>query len=108
MINLTIKLNDFLKAELLGNKFVAIKGYEPVKDRETGQVTAYRLNISLQSEDSDFYMELIPVKCKNISPSVSIESLSNAKATPVILKDLKVGQFNGTMWYSCDDVLPAK
>ena len=30
-----MKINDFLKAELLGNKFVAVKGYTEVLDRET-------------------------------------------------------------------------
>ena len=37
-----MKLNDFLKAELLGNKFVAVKGFSEVLDRETQKLSAYR------------------------------------------------------------------
>ena len=49
-----MKLNDFLKAELLGSRFVAVKGYREVLDRETGKPTALRLNVSIQDETSDF------------------------------------------------------
>jgi len=102
-----IKLNDFLKPELLGNKFVAIKGYSEVKDRETGQLSAYRLNVSIQ-EDNDFFMELITVKVKNINPTLGFKEMEQNKTAPVTLQNLQVGQFNGTLWFSCDDVLPAK
>lgn len=104
MINL--KLNDFLKADLLGNKFMAIRGYEPVLDRETGAISAYRLNVSIQDETSDFYMELVPLKVKSTTPTVTVDSLVNAKATPVQIKNLQVGQFNGTLWFNCEDILP--
>lgn len=101
-----IKLNDFLKAELLGNKFVAIKGYSEVLDRETKNVAAYRINVSLQDEDSDFYMEMITVKVNTLTPNVSIEEMKKNKTTSVVLKDLNVGQFDGKLWYTCTDVLP--
>ncbi|WP_257821615.1 hypothetical protein [Salipaludibacillus agaradhaerens] len=103
-----IKLNDFLKKELLGNRFMAIKGYSEINDRETGQLSAYRLNVSIQDETSDFFMELIQIKVKNLNPSLGVKDLENNKSTPVILKDLNVGQFNGNIWFSCSDVLPAK
>ena len=54
-----MKLNDFLKPELLGNKFLAVKGYSEVLDRETQKLSAYRLNVSIQDESSDFFMEMI-------------------------------------------------
>lgn len=101
-----MKLNDFLKVELLGNKFVAIKGYEEVYDRNTQQLVAYRVNISIQDENSDFYMELIPVKIRTTEPTISFESMKNNKAIPVIFKDLVMGQFNGNLWFSCEDILP--
>ena len=91
-----MKLNDFLKPELLGNKFLAVKGYSEVLDRETQKLSAYRLNVSIQDESSDFFMEMIQVK-----------DLKNNKTTPVLLQDLNVGQFNGNLWFSCADVLPA-
>lgn len=105
---MTIKLNDLLKPEILGSKFMAIRGYEPVLDRETNQISAYRINVSLQDETSDFYMELIPVKIKNLNPTVTVDSLANAKSTQVILKNLNLGQYNGNPWYSAEDVLPVK
>ena len=54
-----MKLNDFLKIELLGNRFFAVKGYTEVLDRETSKPTALRLNVSIQDENSDFFMEII-------------------------------------------------
>ncbi|MGE7848181.1 hypothetical protein [Bacillus cereus] len=101
-----MKLNDFLKAELLGNKFVAVKGYSNVLDRETQQPNALRLNVSIQDESSDFFMEMISIKVNNLTPTLSIQDLKDNKITPVILKDLNVGQFNGNLWFSCSDVLP--
>lgn len=102
-----MKLNDFLKPELLGNKFLAVKGYLDVIDRETGEVTAHRLNVSVQDENSDFFMEMIQVKVNNLAPTLSVHDLKNNKTTPVILCDLNVGQYNGNLWFSCSDVLPA-
>lgn len=102
-----MRLNDFLKPDLLGNKFLAVKGYSEVLDRETQKVSAYRLNVSLQDETSDFFMEMIQVKVNTLTPSLSIQDLKNNKTTPVNLKDLVVGQFNGTLWFSCSDILPA-
>lgn len=103
---MAIKLNDFLSAEPLGNNMVAIKSYSEVLDRETKQLSAYRLNVSIQDENSDFFMEMIQVKVKSLAPTYSVAELKNNKATPVILKDLQVGQFNGNLWFSCSDVLP--
>lgn len=101
-----MKLNDFLKAELLGEKFIAVKGYSKVLDRETGKPTALRLNVSIQDEKSDFFMEMITVKVNTLSPSIAFQELEKNKICPVHLKDLNVGQFNGNLWFSCTDVLP--
>ncbi|HDR6301292.1 TPA: hypothetical protein QCU59_005137 [Bacillus cereus] len=101
-----MRLNDFLKPELLGNTFIAVKGYSEVLDRETQNVSAYRLNVSIQDETSDFFMEMIQVKVNNLAPTLSVQDLKNNKTTPVVLKDLNIGQFNGNLWFSCSDVLP--
>lgn len=103
---MAININDFLNVEFMGSNFLAVKGYSEVTDRETGEITAYRLDISLQDVESPFYMELITVKVKNLSPTVTVASLANNKTTPVILKGFNMGQFNGNLWYSCEDVLP--
>ncbi|MCT1226360.1 hypothetical protein EFM07_02115 [Lactococcus lactis] len=102
-----MKLNDFLKTELLGDKFLAVKGYSEVLDRETQKLSAYRLNVSIQDESSDFFMEMIQVKVNNVAPTLSVQDLKNNKTTPVLLQNLSVGQFNGNLWFSCADVLPA-
>lgn len=101
-----MKLNDFLKAELLGSRFVAVKGYSEVLDRETGKPTALRLNVSIQDETSDFFMEMIQVKVNTLTPSATVQEMASNKTCPVVLKDLNVGQFNGNLWFACSDVLP--
>ena len=101
-----MKLNDFLKADLLGNRFFAVNGYTEVLDRESGKPTALRLNVSIQDENSDFFMEMIQVKVNTLTPTATIQDMANNKTCPVVLKDLNVGQFNGNLWFSCADVLP--
>lgn len=103
-----MKLNDFLKAELLGNKFVAVKGYTEVLDRETQKLSAYRVNVSIQDENSDFYMEMITVKINTLTPSISSEEMKKNKTMPVMLQGLTVGQYNGALWFSCTDITPAQ
>ncbi|WP_199190849.1 MULTISPECIES: hypothetical protein [Staphylococcaceae] len=100
-----IKLNDFLNAEALGNDFLAVKGYTEVLHHETGKLDAYKLNISIQDDESPFFMEMINIKVKNLNPTLSVNDLKNNKTIPVILKDLQIGQFNGNLWFSCSDVL---
>ncbi|MBW5024467.1 MULTISPECIES: hypothetical protein [Streptococcus] len=101
-----MKLNDFLKPELLGNKFVAVKGYTEVLDRETNKPTAFRLNVSIQDDNTEFFLELIQVKVNTLTPTLTVQEMANNKTCPVILKDLNVGQYNGNLWFSCSDVLP--
>ncbi|WP_199192616.1 MULTISPECIES: hypothetical protein [Staphylococcus] len=100
-----IKLNDFLNVEALGNDFLAVKGYTEVLHHETGKLDAYKLNISIQDDESPFFMEMINIKVKNLNPTLSVNDLKNNKTIPVVLKDLQIGQFNGNLWFSCTDVL---
>lgn len=101
-----MKINDFLTTELLGSKFIAVKGYEEVLHHETGDLDALRLNVSIQDEKSPFFMELISIKIKNLSPTVSKETLEANNTTPVTLKDFNMGQFNGALWFNASDILP--
>lgn len=101
-----MKINDFLKPELLGNKFVAVKGYTEVLDRETNKPVALRLNVSIQDEDSDFFMGMIQIKVNTLSPTATPQLLSDKKTCPIKLSNLTVGQFNGNLWFSCNDVVP--
>ncbi|PTK21153.1 hypothetical protein BUZ82_12495 [Staphylococcus saprophyticus] len=100
-----MKLNDFLNVEALGNDFLAVKGYTEVLHHETGKLDAYKLNISIQDDESPFFMEMINIKVKNLNPTLSVNDLKNNKTIPVVLKDLQIGQFNGNLWFSCTDVL---
>lgn len=100
-----IKLNDFLNAEALGNDFLAVKGYTEVLHHQTGKLDAYKLNISIQDDESPFFIEMINIKVKNLKPTLSVNDLKNNKTIPVVLKDLQIGQFNGNLWFSCTDVL---
>lgn len=104
--NNTMELNDFLTIDKLGNNFLAVKGYSDNKNRDSGELESYSLEISIQDEKSPFYFDLISVKVKNLNPTVSVESLKNAKTTPVKLSNLQMGQFNGRIWINCTDVLP--
>ncbi|MDK1733314.1 hypothetical protein N0K71_06705 [Dellaglioa algida] len=92
-----MKLNDFLNPTLLGRTFIAVRGYSEAVDHETQKLAAYRLNVSIQDENSPFYLELIDVKVNNLNPTVSVHELVNNKTMPVEVVDLNVGQYNGTL-----------
>lgn len=79
-----------MKPELLGNRFFAVKGYTEVLDRETNKPIALRLNISIQDETSDFFMEMIQVKVNTLTPSATVQEMANNKTCPVALKDLNI------------------
>lgn len=103
---MAIEVNQFLNVELLGEKFVAVGGYENVLDRETGVITDYRINLSVQSEQSKFYYEMISVKVKTTNPTLSVEQMKTNKVCDVEVVGLNMGQFNGKIWMTCDDILP--
>lgn len=103
-----MKINDFLTTDLLGKKFLAIKSYDPAYKRDTNELDGYRLNISLQDENSPFYMELITVKVKNTSPTLSVQELSNNKSREVKLKNLKISYFNNNLFFTAEDILPVE
>ena len=101
-----MQVNDFLNVELLGNRFFAVKGFTEVFKRDTKELVGYRINISIQDESSDFFMEMFSVKVSTTTPSISVEDMKNNKTREVILKDLQVGQFNGKLWFTASDILP--
>ena len=101
-----MQVNDFLNVELLGNRFFAGKGFTEALHRDTKKLVGYRINISIQDESSDFFMEMFSVKVSTTTPSISVEDMKNNKTREVILKDLQVGQFNGKLWFTASDILP--
>ena len=102
-----MQVNDFLNVELLGNRFFAVKGFTEALHRDTKKLVGYRINISIQDESSDFFMEMFSVKVSTTTPSISVEDMKNNKTREVILKDLRVGQFNGKLLFTASDILPA-
>ena len=101
-----MQVNDFLNVELLGNRFFAVKGFTEALHRDTKKLVGYRINISIQDESSDFFMEMFSVKISTTTPSISVEDMKNNKTREVILKDLQVGKFNGKLWFTASDILP--
>ena len=101
-----MQVNDFLNVELLGNRFFAVKGFTEALHRDTKKLVGYLINISIQDESSDFFMEMFSVKVSTTTPSISVEDMKNNKTREVILKDLQVGQFNGKLWFTASDILP--
>ncbi|VIT30570.1 Uncharacterised protein [Streptococcus pneumoniae] len=61
---------------------MAVKGYTEVLDRETNKPVALRLNVSIQDEDSDFFMEMIQIKVNTLSPTATPQLLSDKKNMP--------------------------
>ncbi|EHE05991.1 hypothetical protein SPAR41_0328 [Streptococcus pneumoniae GA16833] len=62
---------------------MAVKGYTEVLDRETNKPVALRLNVSIQDEDSDFFMEMIQIKVNTLSPTATPQLLSDKKHAPL-------------------------
>ena len=47
---------------------------------------------------------MIKVKVKTLQPEVEPDAFSQSRTIPVILEDLQMGQFNGNLWFVCNDV----
>ncbi|MBM7545030.1 hypothetical protein JOC59_001772 [Weissella beninensis] len=101
-----MEIENFLDKEKLGKEFLAVKGYEEVRDRKTDELTAYKLKVSIQDLASPFYFEMFTIKVKNLNPTLTVAQLKTAKTTPITLENMQIGQFNGTLWFNCSDVLP--
>ena len=99
-----MELRYFLRADVLGNKFYAIKGYVESLNRDGSP--SLKLSISIQDENSDFFMELFTVKVNNNNPTISVNELKNNKSREVVLSDLRINYFNDKLWFSCADILP--
>ena len=99
-----MELRAFLRPDVLGNKFYAIKGYVESLNRDGSP--SLKLSISIQDENSDFFMELFTVKVNNNNPTISVNELKNNKSREVVLSDLRINYFNDKLWFSCADILP--
>ncbi|MFU2223139.1 hypothetical protein [Streptococcus pluranimalium] len=100
---------QFLEAskELLGNKFIAISSEDSIK-YNSNEKDGIKMMVSLQDEDSVVFMDLIQVKVRNTTPSVSNSDLSQIKGKQVNFKNLRIGLFNSQLTFSADDVFIVK
>ncbi|MEQ9763579.1 hypothetical protein [Streptococcus jiangjianxini] len=100
---------QFLEAskELLGNKFIALSSEDSIK-YNSNEKDGIKMMISLQDEDSVVFMDLIQIKVRNTSPSISSGDLSQIKGKQVNFKNLRIGLFNSQLTFSADDVFVIK
>ena len=94
-----------LQIDSLGKKMMAVKSYEETVDFESKKHNGYRINISLQDENSPAFMEMITVKIKTTDPSISEKEMASNKIRPVTFKNLNIGIWNNQLTFSADDIL---
>lgn len=95
-----------LQVEALGKKLMAVKSYEETVDYESKKHNGYRINVSLQDENSPAFMEMITVKIKTTEPSISEKDMATNKIRPVTFKNLNIGIWNSQLTFTADDILP--
>lgn len=100
---------QFLEAStaLLGQKFIAISVEDSVK-YNSSEKDGIKLMVSLQDENSVVFLDLIQVKVRNISPSISENDLNNIKGKRINFKNLKIGIYNSQLTFSAEDVFLIK
>ncbi|MBQ5153739.1 hypothetical protein D6861_010695 [Macrococcoides caseolyticum] len=95
-----------LQIDSLGKKMMAVKSYEETVDFESKKHNGYRINISLQDENSPAFMEMITVKIKTTNPSITEKEMASNKIRSVTFKNLNIGIWNNQLTFSADDILP--
>jgi hypothetical protein len=61
----------------------------------------YRINISIQDDSSPAFMEMISVKIKTPTPSISEKDMEKNTMRPVKLVNLKIGLWNSQLTFFC-------
>lgn len=100
---------QFLEASkaLLGNKFIAISSEDSIK-YNSSEKDGIKIMVSLQDENSVVFLDLIQVKVRNTSPSISVNDLKNIKGKEVNFKNLKINIYNSQFTFSAEDVFIVK
>lgn len=99
-------IRTLLNANILGDNFIAVNPMSKTTDYKTKETNGYQVNISIQDENSPAFMELITVKIRNMSPTLSYETMKNNKTRKVKFKNLKIGVWNNQPTFSAEDILP--
>lgn len=100
---------QFLEASksLLGEKFIAISSEDSIKYNTT-EKDGVKLMVSIQDENSSVFLDLIQVKVKNTTPSISTSDLKNIKGKQVDFKNLRIGIYNSQLIFSAEDIFISK
>ncbi len=99
-------IRNLLNAKILGENFIAVNKMSETTDYKTKEVNGYQVNISIQDENSPAFMELITVKIRNLSPTLSYEMMKTNKTRKVKFRNLKIGVWNNQPTFSAEDILP--
>lgn len=99
-------IRTLLHSKILGDNFVAVNPMSETTDYKTKEANGYQVNVSIQDENSPAYMELITVKIRNMTPTLSYEIMKNNKTRRVKFKNLRIGVWNNQPTFSAEDILP--
>lgn len=103
------QVKSFLEAskKLLGEKFVAIS-YEDSMKFGTNEKDGIKIMTSIQDDNSVVFLDLIQVKIRNTTPSISKSDLENIKGQQIKFKNLRIGIYNSQLIFSAEDVFLLK
>ena len=87
---------------LLGNNFVCVS-CEKSKKYGTNEYDGYKILVSIQDPSSPIYFDLIQVKVKNLTPSISSESIENIQNRKLNFSNLTMGIYNSDFTFYADD-----
>ncbi|MCK1167687.1 hypothetical protein MXZ34_07595 [Streptococcus uberis] len=95
---------QFLEAtvSLLGEKFIAISVEDSIKYNTT-EKDGIKMMVSIQDENSAVFLDLIQVKVKNTSPSISNNDLNDIRGKQIRFKNLRIGIYNSQFVFSAED-----
>lgn len=99
-------IRTLLHSKILGDNFVAVNPMSETTDYKTKESNGYQVNVSIQDENSPAFMELITVKIRNVTPTLSYEIMKNNKTRRVKFKNLRIGVWNNQPTFSAEDILP--
>lgn len=69
----------------------------------TNEYDGYKILVSIQDPNSPIYFDLIQVKVKNLTPSISGESIENIQNRKLNFSNLTMGIYNSDFTFYADD-----
>ena len=104
-----LDLRKFLNPDLVVRKPLAVRGYSEAFDFEDkDKLIGYKIMISIDDDESPFFMETFELKIKNLNPTIPVDVMAKNRLMPVIIKDFRMGSSNDKLWFNCSDILPVE